>query len=233
MKSSKSFIALACMAAASAALAQTAPAAPGAPAAPATLAVANMHISASTVVDQASLREALANLSVVAVVGESAILKAERPIAGLPREMTVKSGRAFLLSGVSVVPVVSASGVEFTSAVSTAPLAIARLGQSGAEAYAQDQVLKTVVEQDWNIKAGDTIRTSVQEWAQRAGWHLVWQLEDREDFKFLAGNRFSGDFKAAVYGLFNSLPLDVKVRAELRPDNTPPMVLITRDEGVR
>lgn len=230
MKSSKLFVALACVAAASAALAQNAPAAP---AAPATLGVANMHIGASGAVDQASLREALSSLSVVAVVGESAILKAERPIAGLPREMTVKSGRPFLLSGVSVIPAVTASGVEFMSSVSTAPLAIARLGQSGAEAYAQDQVLKTVVEQDWNIKAGDTIRTSVQEWAQRAGWHLVWQLEDREDFKFLAGNRFAGDFKAAVYGLFNSLPLDVKVRAELRPDNTPPMVVITRDEGVR
>lgn len=129
---------------------------------------------------------------------------------------------------------------EFPVQATPASLPIKPLKKPAAAAQdrAQDnkgeiQVVTEVREQFWNIKSGETIRSAVQEWAQRAGWHLVWQLEDREDFRFLAGNRFSGDFKSAVYGLFNSLPLDVKVRAELRPDNTPPMVLITRDEGIR
>jgi len=193
--------------------------------------VATSRIGADSGVSQSALRAALASLSVVAIVGESAILKAERPVAGLPRELTVRTGRTFAVLGVAVTPAVTANTVEFTTAVSAAPISIARLGEVGAEVV--EQALVAAPEEEWVIEAGNTIRNSVQSWADRAGWQLVWSLDEREDFEFLAGNRFTGDFRSAIYGLFNSLPLEVKVRAELRPDNFPPMVLISRDEGTR
>lgn len=230
-------IALGCVAAFGAAAQTTTPAdtqiqvaaAAAAPSSP--IGLANSRIGAETRVEQGQLRSALAGLSVVAIVGESAILRAERPIAGLPRELTVRTGRTFAVLGVPVTPAVNGNTVEFTTAVSNTPISVARLGETGAEVV--EEVITTAPEQEWVIQSGQTIRNSVQSWADRAGWQLVWSLDEREDFEFLAGNRFTGDFRAAIYGLFNSLPLEVKVRAELRPDNFPPMVLISRDEGIR
>lgn len=204
-------------------------------AAPATvnMRLATSQIGTSGVVEQARLQEALSALTVLAIVGESAILKTTRPISGLPRDLTVRSGRTFALLGVPVTPNVVGSTVEFSTASSSTPVSIARLGQQGAELAAQAISPPESDDKVWVIASGGSIRAAVTEWSQRAGWQFVWGLEEREDYQFNAGNRFTGDFRTAIYGLFNSLPLDVKVRAELRPDNTPPMVLITRDEGIR
>ncbi|WP_137922300.1 TcpQ domain-containing protein [Hydrogenophaga sp. 2FB] len=203
------------------------------PAATVDMRLATSKIPSSPAVELSRLKEALSALTVVAIVGESAIMKTERQISGLPRDLTVKSGRTFAILGVPVVPTVLGSSVEFFTPHSSTPVSVSRLGEQGAEVLAAEAFIPESADVVWQIQSGSSIRAAITDWSQRAGWQFVWDLDDREDFQFLAGNRFTGDFRAAVYGLFNSLPLDVKVRAELRPDNTPPMVLITRDEGIR
>lgn len=85
----------------------------------------------------------------------------------------------------------------------------------------------------WLLKRGSFLREALQEWADQAGWALVWHMPDKEDFRFDSDNRFSGDFKDAVIGLFDALPASIQIFAELRPDNVPPMLYITREQGVR
>lgn len=195
--------------------------------------VATSKIAAAPAVELSRLRDALSSLTVVAIVGESAIMKTERLIPGLPRDLTMKSGRTFAVLGVPVVPTVLGSSVEFFTPNSSTPVSVSRLGEQGAEVLEAEAYKPESADVVWQIQAGSSIRAAITDWSQRAGWQFVWELDEREDFQFMAGNRFTGDFRAAVFGLFNSLPQDVKVRAELRPDNTPPMVLITRDEGIR
>lgn len=195
----------------------------------------------------------LASYNLAAIVGASAILQASSPQQGMSERLILRSGRPFDVAGVLVTPTISEAGVSFTTPASSAsPFYYAALtsggggggggdGSSSSTSAAKPPgvVVATAAVQvpapvaTWDAKSGASIRSSLKEWSDRAGWQLVWALDEREDYRLMAGNNFSGDFKMAVTGLFNSLPLDIKVRAELRPDNTPPMIYITRDEGIR
>lgn len=235
MKARLTLIAGAVLAAASAgAFAQQAQQAAPADAAPTVnMRLATSQIGSTSGVESAKLKAALASLSVVAIVGESAIMKTETAIPGLPRDLTVRNGRTFAVLGVPVTPHVTTASVEFSTSTSATPLSISRLGEAGAEVIDPKLTAPESADLVWQVASGSSIRNAVTEWSQRAGWAFVWGLDEKEDFLFQTGNKFTGDFRTAIYGLFNSLPTDVKVRAELRPDNTPPMVLITRDEGIR
>lgn len=85
----------------------------------------------------------------------------------------------------------------------------------------------------WEVKSGANLRATLQEWSTNAGWTLVWGLPDDADFRFDTGNIYVKDFKATIHDLFNSLPHTVRIRAELRPDNIPPLLYITNQEGTR
>ncbi len=83
----------------------------------------------------------------------------------------------------------------------------------------------------WEAKAGVNLRETLGKWTADAGWALVWDYEG--DLKMRAGSIFHGDFKAAVAGLFDALPQYIRIRAELRPDNAPPLLYVTRDAAGR
>lgn len=85
----------------------------------------------------------------------------------------------------------------------------------------------------WLAKSGSFLRDTLGEWSLKSGWSLVWGLSDEEDFRLETGNSYPGDFKKAVFDLIESLPLTVRIRVELRPDNTPPLLYVIREEGVR
>lgn len=85
----------------------------------------------------------------------------------------------------------------------------------------------------WELRPGIFLRAALQEWANEAGWSLVWAMPERDDFRIDSGNRFTGDFKDAVVGLFDALPQHIQIFAELRPDNSPPLIYVTREQGVR
>jgi len=86
----------------------------------------------------------------------------------------------------------------------------------------------------WSVVPGSYLRDTLQEWATKAGWSLVWGLSEKEDFRLETGSSYAGDFKNGVRDLINALPARVRIHAELRPDNTPPLLHVTRnDEGSR
>ncbi len=86
---------------------------------------------------------------------------------------------------------------------------------------------------EWAVTAGASLRETLGAWGAKANWSLVWLTGEQSDYQLMAAHVFHTDFKSAVRGLFDSLPGTVRLRAELRPDNSPPLVFVTRDEGVR
>lgn len=91
----------------------------------------------------------------------------------------------------------------------------------------------TEVKTQWALKHGQFLREVLQTWSDKAGWSLVWHMPEKEDFRFDADIRFGGDFKEAIINLFNALPASIQIYAELRPDNIPPLLYITREQGIR
>ena len=85
----------------------------------------------------------------------------------------------------------------------------------------------------WAVKRSSYLHETMRQWATRAGWSLVWGLGENEDLRMDAGNNFQGDFTTAVSQLFNSFPASVRINAELRPDNSPPLIFINREDGAR
>lgn len=85
----------------------------------------------------------------------------------------------------------------------------------------------------WTIKRESYLHETLREWSARAGWTLVWGLGENEDLRMDAGNDFRGDFKTVIKELFNSFPAGVRINAELRPDNSPPLIFINHQDGAR
>ena len=85
----------------------------------------------------------------------------------------------------------------------------------------------------WAIKRSSSLHQTLGHWSDRAGWTLVWGLGENEDMRVEACNNFQGNFQTAVTDLFNSFPASVRINAELRPDNTPPLIFINREDGAR
>lgn len=81
----------------------------------------------------------------------------------------------------------------------------------------------------WRVKDGAYLSDTLRDWAKVSGWAVVWRMSEQEDFRMDAGNLYQGEFKKAVADLFNSLPPSVRLHAELRPDNVPPLLYVTRD----
>ena len=57
-------------------------------------------------------------------------------------------------------------------------------------------------EQDWNAKAGDTLRGLLMEWGNRSGWTVVWKLD--RDYHLEAGVTFRGTFTEVAGALIRS-----------------------------
>lgn len=87
------------------------------------------------------------------------------------------------------------------------------------------------VKPGWIVRSGSLLRETLSEWCKQEGWAIVWNLSDKEDFRLEAGHVYPNDFKSAVAELINSLPAKVRIRVELRPDNSPPLLYVTKDEG--
>ena len=85
----------------------------------------------------------------------------------------------------------------------------------------------------WAVKRSSYLHETMRQWSTRAGWTLVWGIGENEDLRMEAANEFRGDFKTVVTDLFNSFPPTVRINAELRPDNKPPLIFINRDDGAR
>lgn len=59
----------------------------------------------------------------------------------------------------------------------------------------------SVIAQTWDAPVGGTLRRSVESWAKRAGWQVVWTANDL-DFPIEAALHFKGIFAEAIAQVF-------------------------------
>lgn len=65
----------------------------------------------------------------------------------------------------------------------------------------------------WEVKAGESIRNTIDQWRRQAGWEMVWSYEG--DFTAQASATFQGDFSMAIRSLMNALPENVDMTINL------------------
>ncbi len=62
-------------------------------------------------------------------------------------------------------------------------------------------VVSATPKQNWDAQVGSTLRQSVEEWAKRANWQVIWEPEDL-DFTIEAALHFTGSFDQAIAQVF-------------------------------
>jgi len=99
-----------------------------------------------------------------------------------------------------------APGAHPAATPSTAkPSAVAGTTASGTTTYAQPSVRLTepasAMGETWDAAVGSTLKQSVEAWAQRAGWKVVWEATDL-DYPIEAALHFRGTFAEAIAQVF-------------------------------
>lgn len=85
----------------------------------------------------------------------------------------------------------------------------------------------------WQVRSGDLLSQTLKDWSAKAGWALVWDFPEKDDFRLGASNVFHADFKSAIYSLINSLPASVRIQVNLHQENSPPLIHVMSEEGGR
>ncbi len=96
---------------------------------------------------------------------------------------------------------VSAAPAKATSQT-TVTKSIASTSQAPMKPEPAAKPVATVApQQTWNAPVGSTLRQSVEDWAKRAGWQVIWVPEDL-DYPIEAPLSFTGSFSSAVRQIF-------------------------------
>lgn len=78
--------------------------------------------------------------------------------------------------------VIAAGAITVAPHPSVAALAPAKTAASAPAAYSLPSVRLTepasVIAQTWDAPVGSNLRRSVEAWAKRAGWQMVWTADD-------------------------------------------------------
>jgi hypothetical protein len=80
-------------------------------------------------------------------------------------------------------------------------------------AAAQPVPVSVVPVQQWEIKAGASLRYTLDSWCERAGYRLLWNVDG--GFRSQGGHVSEGDFRKAVFDLFAAVPQDLHLRVEI------------------
>jgi len=83
----------------------------------------------------------------------------------------------------------------------------------------------------WQVRSGSYLHDTLAEWTTKAGWGFEWAMPPDQDFRMGASDTYEGDFKTVIKTLIDALPQGVRIRAELRPDNSPPLLYVSAEEG--
>lgn len=71
---------------------------------------------------------------------------------------------------------------------------------------------------DWSVHEGQPISSAIQTWGHRAGWTVLWQLD--QDWKAPHDTVFKGDFETAASNAVRALAANgADIRAVFYPDN--------------
>jgi len=77
--------------------------------------------------------------------------------------------------------------------------------------------------QQWEIKAGGSLRTTLESWCERAGYRLVWNVEG--GFRSQGGFTSEGEFRKAVKELFGAIPQDLHLEVDITKNK---LVIVSR-----
>ncbi|KWT01494.1 pilus assembly protein PilL [Pseudomonas amygdali pv. aesculi] len=92
--------------------------------------------------------------------------------------------------------------VSAAPAKATSQTTVTKSIASTSQAPTKPEPAATVApQQTWNAPVGSTLRQSVEDWAKRAGWQVIWVPEDL-DYPIEAPLSFTGSFTSAVRQIF-------------------------------
>lgn len=116
----------------------------------------------------------------------------EQPRSAPAKDGSLTAGKPVAVAQASVAPTpqpVAASAVTTVVGVPAASQPPARSSES----------VPAVV--SWNASVGSTLRQSVEAWAKRADWHVIWEADDL-DYPIDAPLHFTGSFTDAISKIF-------------------------------
>ncbi|MCX7173825.1 MAG: TcpQ domain-containing protein [Proteobacteria bacterium] len=183
---------------------------------------------------QERFKDLTARMRVLAIIGTQAVVSvpSQQSADAIPMKLTVKHKEAFLLAGRQLYPLVENSTLSV--------FLVSGRGEVGEAVYSGTVATQSAMSHGvaagsgaWVVMPGASLKETLHGWTAQAGWVLVWELGERDDFTTGAGDTYAVDFKAAVRALFDALPARIRIRAVLHPDNEPPLLYVTRDEGGR
>lgn len=119
----------------------------------------------------------------------AAPVTAPLPAHKLPKPAAVAASRTSVVTPAKAVAVV-APATPATSTPAHYTLPAVRLTEPA-----------TVIAQTWDAPVGSTLRRSVEAWAKRAGWQVVWTADDL-DYPIEAALHFKGTFAEAIAQVF-------------------------------
>lgn len=124
---------------------------------------------------------------------------------------------------------VSANAEKATTTSTAATLLITDINISSVSRESGDGKLKA---NEWVIKRGHFLCDTLKSWSIAAGWNTVCSLGDT-DYEFGVGETYTGEFQEAVKKMINSLPQEIKVKVHIYAENTPPLLHLLEDGGVK
>lgn len=77
--------------------------------------------------------------------------------------------------------------------------------------------------EQWEIKAGASLRTTLENWCERAGYRLLWNVEG--GFRSQGGFISEGAFRKAVKDLFAAVPQDLHLEVDITQNK---LVIVSR-----
>lgn len=110
------------------------------------------------------------------------------------------------------------------------PAATAAPGQATAPVSAPSTAVQStsvgiVPVQQWEIKAGASLRYTLDGWCERAGYRLLWNVDG--GFRSQGGHVSEGDFRKAVFDLFAAIPQDLHLNVEITKNK---LVIVTKGD---
>lgn len=85
--------------------------------------------------------------------------------------------------------------------------------QDAVQAVSSAVVGPAVLLPRWEIKAGASVRSSLDRWCERAGYRLVWNIDN--GYRAQGDLLIEGDFIKAVTELFGAIQQDLHLRVQI------------------
>jgi len=120
-----------------------------------------------------------------------------------PRPVLLPDGQSRIAINEPISTIPSAEVPDLTPEDSPADVQIRVASASIGPKAAIVSPVAPELEQIWQLKKGETIRSELTKWAKDSGWSLVWQLD--KDWMIPANSEFIGSFDVAAAKVIETL----------------------------